>query len=182
MAYVGRTNLETNRCQQTHAHSKPSPSFQQPINKRSQAHSFLVLQSNSFTHRKKGTSKTSPIRMINLRLPTHQLLLPRLISPRPPHQIPILLRLKHRYQMDARPHLLPRELTIVAPTDQPAVIPLKSTLSPPPTLPPPFLNKTLLLLAIYTFPQKGEISESPPRSHPSIHPSIYFRTLILPNY
>lgn len=56
--------------------------------------------------------RSSPIRVINPRLSTHQLPLPRLISPIPPHQIPVLLRLKHGYQMDARPHFLPSELTV----------------------------------------------------------------------
>lgn len=54
-----------------------------------------------------------PIRMIDLRLPAHQLPLPRLIGPSPAHQIPVLLRLKHGYEMYARPHLLPSQFILL---------------------------------------------------------------------
>ena len=98
-----RTNESADQsCQQSHVQSNPA-----------YACSLSVLSSSvHHIHHTHGTGRqNSPIRVINLRLPTQQLPLPRLISPSPPHQIPILLRLKHRYQMYARPHLLAGEFT-----------------------------------------------------------------------
>lgn len=63
-------------------------------------------------HKRRKKNPNSPIRMINLRLPPQQLLLPCQIRPMPPHQIPILFRLQHRYEMDPRPHLLARKLAV----------------------------------------------------------------------
>ena len=60
--------------------------------------------------------RNSPVRMINLRLLTQELPLPRLIGPDPPHQVSILLRLKQWYEMDAAPHFLAGEFTMAEPT------------------------------------------------------------------
>ena len=50
--------------------------------------------------------------MINPGILPQQLPLPRLIRPHPPDLVPILLRLKHRYQIDASPQFLAGEFAV----------------------------------------------------------------------
>lgn len=103
MEYVGRTNLQAKRV------SNPLLNTQSSVAHRwSQADPAVLLH---HTHGKRKIP-SSPIRVVNLRLPTHELLLPRLVGPSPPHQVPVLLRLKHGYQIYARPHLFPSEFTV----------------------------------------------------------------------
>jgi hypothetical protein len=54
--------------------------------------------------------KYTPVVVVDLCLRTKELLLTRLLGPVSPHQVAVLLGLQHGDQVDARPHLLAREL------------------------------------------------------------------------